>query len=371
MHSNYYARQAIMIRHSAIVLFIALCLFTAGAARGAEPFDFEGVTVTDSTGKQITQCQPGQSLRYKAVYSLEKTGLVLLYGYVTGANWSQELDYRIRLRLSGLYSVVWTGSIPLNASGDARVDVVEYNPLLNGRFVRTAFFTVKPFESEYVGSDACKGCHSTVYAAWEQTRHNPYVGCELCHGAGGRHVSAPSSATIIVDTSADVCKPCHSRNDGAVIEAQDGFIKSQQQYNEWRSTRHGKLMQCADCHNPHYSIENDPKNAIKTSCGSCHGFKQIYLGMQFVACESCHMARAVKSEASTGSGLYRKGDTASHIWRIKPESKPGEMFAGTAVVQDGKGPFLTLNFSCLSCHNGANARIYDFESVQQTATIVH
>jgi hypothetical protein len=275
------------------------------------------------------------------------------------------------LRLSGLYSVTWDARIPLIATGEAKVEVVEYVPLFNERIAQTVFLNVRPFDAAYVGSDVCSGCHNTEYTAWQQTKHYPYTGCETCHGPGGDHVGAPSPATIIVDTTATVCKPCHSRNDATVIEAQDGFIKSQQQYNEWQGTKHGKFLQCASCHNPHYSIDKNPAQAIKVSCRVCHPVKRLYLGMQFVQCESCHMAPAVKNDTSTGTGLYRRGDTASHIWRIKSEAQPYAMFSGNAVVKDALGPFLTLDFSCLSCHNGMDARLYDFNSVQQTATIVH
>ena len=184
---------------------------------------------------------------------------------------------------------------------------------------------------------------------------------------------APSPATIIVDTTASVCKPCHSRNDGTVIEAEEGLIKSQQQYNEWASTRHSIFLQCAGCHNPHYSLESAPMNAIKVTCRECHFLKKRYLGMQRVACTSCHMAPAVLTDNSTGIGPYRKGDTSSHIWRIKTEAEPYHMFSldGSYAVKDSAGPFLTLNFACLSCHNGFQARFYDFISVQKTSTLVH
>jgi hypothetical protein len=368
-----YARQANTMRQSALVVFIALNLLTAGAAIGAEPFDFEGVTITDAAGNVITECQPSQEVRVKAVYSLDRPSLVLLHGAITGSNWTVKLGYRVRLRLSGLYSVVWNCSIPFTAGGEAKADVVEYIPLLNERTVRTAYFTVTPFAAAYVGSTVCSGCHSTIYAAWQQTLHYPYTGCESCHGPGGNHVSAPSPATIIVDKTASVCKPCHSRNDGMVIEAQDGLIKSQQQYNEWVSTKHAKFLQCAGCHNPHYSLETAPMNAIKFTCNECHFLKKRYLGMNRVECTSCHMAPAVITDNSTGIGPYKKGDTPSHIWRIKTEAEPNQMFSldGKYAVKDGAGPFLTLNFSCLSCHNGFNARLYDFISVQKTSTLVH
>ncbi len=107
--------------------------------------NIEEVTVTDSAGTEITQCQPSQAMRVKAAYSLARPSLVLLHGEVTGSNWTVKLGYRVRLRLSGLYSVVWNSSIPFTASGEAKVDVVEYIPLFNERIVRTAYFTVHAF----------------------------------------------------------------------------------------------------------------------------------------------------------------------------------------------------------------------------------
>lgn len=362
-----------MIRQSALIFCIALSFLTAGPVRGATPFGLESVTVTDAAGNEITQCQPSQEVRVKAAYSLDRPSLVLLHGEVAGSNWIVKLGYRVRLRLSGLYSVVWKISIPFSANGEATVKVVEYIPLFKERIEQTAYITVMPFDAAYVGSTVCSGCHASIYTAWQQSKHYPYTGCESCHGPGGNHISAPSPATIIVDKTASVCKPCHSRNDGMVIEAQDGFIKPQQQYNEWVSTKHGIILQCAGCHNPHYSLESAPMNAIKVTCSECHLFKKRYLGMNRVECTSCHMAPAVLTDNSTGIGPYRKGDTPSHIWRIKTEAEPYQMFAldGNYAVKDSAGPFLTLNFTCLSCHNGFNARLYDFISVQKTSTLVH
>ncbi|MBN2107387.1 MAG: hypothetical protein JW832_08160 [Deltaproteobacteria bacterium] len=357
------------------VFLLLVCFFMLGpgAATALEPFEITDLSITDAQGLPLTEAQPSQEVRIKAAYSLDRPGFVLLNGEVTGPNWIVKLGYRVFFRLSGLYSVVWNIKIPFNANGVCQVQVVEYIPLVNERVQQTAYLTVVPFDAAYVGSDVCSGCHAPMYAAWQQTLHYPYTGCESCHGPGGDHISAPSPATIIVDTSSSVCKPCHSRNDGRVIEAEDGFIKSQQQYNEWAGTKHAKFLQCAGCHNPHYSLQSAPINAIKLACSTCHLFKKRYLGMQFVACTSCHMAPAVKSIDSTGIGPYRKGDTSSHIWRIKTEAEPYHMFAldGSFAVQDGGGPFLTLNFACLSCHNGLQARFYDFISVQKTSTLVH
>jgi len=256
--------------------------------------------------------------------------------------------------------------------GQARVDIILLRPFRE-RLIRTGFFTVNPIEADYVGSDACSTCHGEIHDAWNETRHAPAVGCESCHGPASQHVATMSPEFVVVDRSAELCGRCHSRNNGTTIEAAGGFIKAQQQYNEWRATAHGRVMQCAKCHDPHYSVSGDKKNAIKTACLSCHADRSVALNMQTVACESCHMPKAVVSQDSQGSGLYRTGDRAAHIWRIKTEADPDALFTpdGSAVKKDTQGPFLTLNFSCLGCHNGRDARLYDFESVQQTSTLVH
>lgn len=226
----------------------------------------------------------------------------------------------------------------------------------------------------YTGSRACQTCHSAVYDAWSATRHAQFsFGCEACHGPGSAHRAAPSSATISVDRSPELCGRCHSRTNGRIIEASGGLLKAGQQYNEWRASPHFGVTRCTTCHDPHYSPAQDRQYAIQKSCEACHPGTRVSLGMQRVACERCHMPKADCREASHGVGSYRSGDRATHIWRIKPEAAPGELFSlsGTRVQQDGKGAFLTLNFACLGCHDGRDARLYDFESVRQTAPLVH
>ncbi len=85
------------------------------------------------------------------------------------------------------------------------------------------------------------------------------------------------------------------------------------------------------------------------------------------------MPKAVLHEWSTGKGMYRQGDTAAHIWRIKPITGPDDMFSsnGSTVARDVDGPFLTLNFTCLGCHNGNEAPREDFDDVRQTWRLVH
>jgi len=358
-----------------LIFFIAplfyLCLLHSGAASGVEIQAFTGVIVLDAEGNQITDGSPSQQVRYEAIFTLAAPGIAIVFGRVTGDGWSENLNPRLRIGFMGTYNVTWESKIPLFARGNAKVDITVYVPFLRQLLTRTAFFTIIPIDADYVGSDSCKTCHSSIYDSWLNTKHATTVGCEACHGPGSAHIATLSPDKIILDSSSDVCKQCHLRNNGGVIEAENGFIVFQQQFNEYTSTRLGKYLQCATCHDPHYSIDLARKQAVKLSCRTCHFLKTIGLGMQFVKCESCHMPPAVKKYASTGIGPYRKGDMASHIWRIKPAAQPPQMFFGPAVVKDAKGPFLTLDFACLSCHNGLDSRLYDFASVQQTSTLVH
>lgn len=225
-----------------------------------------------------------------------------------------------------------------------------------------------------MGSQACKLCHNALYEAWHLTRHARFsFGCEACHGPGSDHIAAPSSTTIFVDTSPELCGRCHSRNSGTVIEASGSLLKAAQQYNEWRASPHWSVTRCTTCHDPHYSPYRDRANAIKKRCADCHPTKRVFLGMERITCERCHMPKAACREQAHGVGIYRRGDRATHIWRIKPEAAPGEMFSlsGTTLQKDTEGSFLTLNFTCLGCHNGKDARLYDLESVRQTAPLVH
>ncbi len=354
------------------VLAICSCFIFVCPALSIETFDFAGITLKDDQGNVTTDFKPGKTIQIEAAFSFKRAGAAILHGTITAENWSQDLSPKIRFGLHANYTAVWTQTIPSTVNGQVRVDVTLLSPL-HERLVRSAFFTVTPIQAEYVGAKVCNTCHPSLYAAWQQTRHYPAVGCESCHGPGSEHVLTRSPEFIVIDTSSGLCGRCHSRNDGTVIEAEGGFIKSLQQFNEWRATAHGNVAECGTCHNPHYSLSTDRADALKVSCIECHAGKTVSLSMQTVACEECHMPFAGLKSQSSGTGLYRTGDIRSHLWRIKTEADPQTMFSpdGTALAQDSKGAFLTDNFACLGCHNGINARFEDFESVRKTSTLIH
>ena len=109
---------------------------------------------------------------------------------------------------------------------------------------------ISDYEGPYVGSQACEGCHKTIYDSWgktshasawqtlvEQSRdmdpscfschstggglengpqrpsqvgHLKNVGCESCHGAGQEHVQTVSKDSIQKIVPDSVCTTCHN-----------------------------------------------------------------------------------------------------------------------------------------------------------------
>ena len=355
-----------------ILLTVLQFLIFSKPAFSVEVLTFNEIIITNDLGTPQTEFAPGTTVKVIAAFSLERPGIALLRGTVTGENWTATLPRRFRLGLAGDYQVTWTVDIPVTAAGNTQVEIILFNPLQE-RVIRSAFFSVVPYEAEFIGSTSCSLCHPDVFAEWEKTLHYPGVGCEVCHGPGSKHVLTQSSQYIKINTSSKQCGLCHSRNDGTVIEAEDGFIKNQQQYNEFIATKHGDVLECVTCHNPHFSVSFESNKAIKITCKECHPTQKVDLRMEAIDCTQCHMPFAVLKVQSTGNGLYRKGDQRTHIVRIKTQANPQEMFTagGAALRKDAQGSFITDNFSCLGCHNGTDARFYDFESVRKTTTLIH
>ena len=356
----------------AAMVFCCCLVRQPSAAEDTGPSD---IVITGYEGTAATRFMPGEAVVYRAEFIFSAPSAVLLRGTVTGKTWSTALKRKFFIGLQGSHEVSWADAMPAYALGDARVDITMTRLLKkpgaeNGAF---ALFSVGADASEYTGSAACGECHEDNYAAWERNRHAPIPACEECHGPGRRHDEADNESFVFIDTKGAVCIQCHIRNNATVIEAENGFIKYYQEHNEIKNTAHGRYKPCTACHNPHYNMREARGKAIVASCRMCHPEKRAALHPASIRCEDCHMPKAAVREASEGEGLYRRGDFVAHIIRIKTNAGPDAMFDDnqTAVVQDGRGPFLTLNFACLGCHDGTNAGKADFESVRNAAKLIH
>lgn len=236
----------------------------------------------------------------------------------------------------------------------------------------------------------CAQCHVTGFRiAKGQDGKEEYnwkelsVGCEACHGPGGRHVTAKPAeragtivnpSTLPATLAADVCGQCHTRGkspDGKlgapvgfepgmrlgpqhfkIVDKKDdkawwpnGAVKMhRQQYPEWSESKH-KLagVTCTTCHTVHgSSTKFATKLAPNNLCQSCHsgistdsvtGHAPIAGAPQHSNCVACHMAPTGKSADV--------GDERVHTFKvIKPQ----------VTVDLGGGDPKKQPNSCNSCH---------------------
>lgn len=221
-----------------------------------------------------------------------------------------------------------------------------------------ATFAFAPFEPGAADLPfTCARCHATGFdgagnqdglpglvGTWRQDG----VTCERCHGAGGAHALSQLASDIAVDRDAGQCGACHSRGDAAGrIEAADGFLLNNGQYDELRGGAHNTLT-CVACHDPHATTHAAAARDVELQCENCHGDIEIYnTGDGAHTCVNCHLPRATKS-AVAGSPL--RADVRTHLFRIDPAADAEQFYAA-----DGKtfaNGYLTTDFACLACHTG-------------------
>jgi len=250
----------------------------------------------------------------------------------------------------------------------------------------------KPYELD------CLRCHTTgpdptgsqdSLVGIEGTFVEPGVQCEACHGPGSNHVPNPPS-NIYVNTGAAFCGECHSRSgDVDVIPAEDGYIRSEGQYQELLASPHADFS-CLTCHDAHASVTYDRDNAIINECSACHTEQnmalhegEVYVQGDYVerlTCESCHMPFATRSARAAGEAvvgpLGRMGDVRTHLWSINTdETDYTAMFSadGTHVAKDAQGKAaVTVDFVCIRCHNDiGNAFALTVKSASNVAPQIH
>ncbi|MHB2149353.1 cytochrome c3 family protein [Calditrichota bacterium LG25] len=234
----------------------------------------------------------------------------------------------------------------------------------------------------------CGSCHTTGWVATDEngphqdslpgiygTWSEPGVTCEACHGPGSDHASAPTATNISKEEN---CNSCHIRGDVTQIDASGGLIKHHEQYEDLLASPH-KSFQCATCHSPHKSTvyEMGGYKGDDNTCKTCHSDIKINIAAKAnFECNTCHMPFTGKSAVAITidykNGQVPKGDIRSHIFRIKTDT------TWKFITDDGKfvrvddqnKAYLTLDFTCLTCHTNQDmawAAEYA-EAVHDTAT---
>jgi hypothetical protein len=223
----------------------------------------------------------------------------------------------------------------------------------------------------------CGGCHTTGYnlngtqdefpgivGAWNE----PGIQCEACHGPGGLHMANPQGNAMKIDRDAEACGECHQRAKVETVDAKEGFIEHNQQYDELFQSKH-LALNCIDCHNPHsgtVQLNNADQPSTRTECQNCH-FKEAQnqkVSMHGFDCITCHMPKIGKS--AWGDPEIYKADIRTHLMAIDP--KLTGQFSEDGLTAKSQ---ISLDFACKQCHGGGLATIKEDTLLIETATGYH
>lgn len=257
----------------------------------------------------------------------------------------------------------------------------------------------------------CGRCHTTGWVANddpEDTEGNQdglagihgsfYVGgvhCEACHGLGSLHAGSPQQYDMAVDDSPALCGRCHTRDPLNRVMASQGFIRSQQQYDQWRHSPHALAggPGCTGCHDPHASVVYDDDalgDGVTAACTDCHTAADYTLDGNDtphyfpVQCVQCHMPRIGKSAQASAANPKYVGDLAGHIFAINTDAV--DMAEGMGILADGDSFIktdgqtglarMTLDWTCYHCHtdpqgDGGGGSVKTLEQLSAMATGIH
>ncbi|MCB8943904.1 MAG: hypothetical protein H6658_09120 [Ardenticatenaceae bacterium] len=227
----------------------------------------------------------------------------------------------------------------------------------------------------------CANCHTTGYSArGNQDGRAGIAGtwaldgvqCEACHGPGSLHANTPLAFRPIIERDGQACAECHSLGDVSQVDAAEGFVHYQEQYDELFQGKH-ITMDCVVCHDPHtgvYQLEQAGMPTTQTSCENCHQQQANNKPNETHArlaidCIDCHMPRVGKS--AVGDLEQNTGDIRSHLMAIDPTQAGQFTEDGTAALSE-----LSLTFACGSCHNPDGfAQVKPEEEMIEAATGYH
>lgn len=212
-------------------------------------------------------------------------------------------------------------------------------------------------DAKAVGQQVCTACHSLEAANFAHTVHalgmnaalaaNPATPtCEACHGGGSKHIENPTAQGSIIAFTKDggtpvaaqaaSCLGCHSGGQ------RDNWLGSIHQRND---------LSCSDCHNPMAKFSAEgllAKQSISETCAGCHrDIRQQFsrrshmpLPEGQMSCADCH------NPHGTINASLLKTDTVNETCYQCHAEKRGPMLFEHAPVRD----------SCLNCHtpHGSN-----------------
>jgi hypothetical protein len=137
-------------------------------------------------------------------------------------------------------------------------------------------------QAKYADPVTCKTCHADNYTTLTNSVHKN-MSCENCHGPGQEHET--SGAPITINTSAELCKQCHTE-----------IVGRPSSFPQIDVTTHGQQQSCVTCHNPHNPIIPAIPHQVEgyNDCRLCHTpgglapFPASHEGRTSSTCLTCH-----------------------------------------------------------------------------------
>ncbi|HVP42403.1 MAG TPA: DmsE family decaheme c-type cytochrome [Terriglobales bacterium] len=201
-------------------------------------------------------------------------------------------------------------------------------------------------QSQYVGSETCKGCHEDLYKNVEGTLHvqtfklkdAAHQGCEGCHGPGAAHVEGGGDKSKIfvfpAAKSQEVSQRCLSCHEGKLEQR----LFRQSPHNE-------NGVSCTSCHSVHHSKKEYLLTAAQPAqCYSCHTEQRADFMKPFrhrvdeglIKCTDCHNPHGTPRDRQL-------------------RSSPNQDLICTKCHADKRGPFVYEHEpvrveGCTACH---------------------
>lgn len=122
------------------------------------------------------------------------------------------------------------------------------------------------------------------------------IGCENCHGPGGRHAAKPATAKIVNPARLsptqreEICVRCH-QDAAAATESNHLTHDSSMRASQCYRASGGRLT-CTTCHDPHKWVSaGDAPSYYRRKCLTCHTDESCSLAGHGIYCAGCHMPR--------------------------------------------------------------------------------
>jgi len=254
---------------------------------------------------------------------------------------------------------------------------------------------------EFVGSEACKECHSEIYSNFANTPHwktsfdarggAAGKGCESCHGPGREHVQSGGDPAKIVSFRGaergkvvERCLACH----------QYGLEHG----NFLRSAHKSSAVICLDCHSAHHFTQPDfllvkPQPDL---CYGCHAEQQAEFSRPYhhrvdeklIRCTDCHnqhggpMGRQLRTSAAQNAVCLNCHTETAGPFVYEHAPLRAEGCTSCHVAHGSVNPRMLkvseVNLLCLSCHTvtfGSMTRdapgFHDQSAQFQACTLCH